>query len=175
MKVLSANYSEDIKEYVSHYHDAHEILYVISGTISVNIGGEEREASAGNIVVFSRFEEHSVRALTPEYRRYTLLISPELSRSDDEYLLSSILVNRSGGFDHIIDLKETNREAEFLMQAMANEFAEKRPMYEKLLDSMFTQLLICLYRLRPDLFLSGENRNTEIVRELQSRFENDYA
>lgn len=175
MKVLSANYSEDIKEYVSHYHDAHELLYVTEGRISVNIGGAEREASAGNILVFSRFEEHSVRALTPEYRRYTLLISPELSRSDDEYLLSSILINRSSGFDHIIDLKETSREAEHLMQAMAEEYSKQCPMYDKILDSMFTQLLICLYRYRPDLFLSTENRNTEIVRELQSRFEKNYA
>ena len=104
MKVLSAKYSDDIKGYLSHYHDAHELLYIVSGKIVVNINGEEREASAGSMLVISRFEEHSIRVLTPEYRRYTLLISPETAGGED-YLLSSVLINRQGGFDHIIDLE----------------------------------------------------------------------
>ena len=98
MKILSAKYSENVKGYHSHYHDAHELLYIVSGRIAVNIGGQEREAGAGSLLVFSRFEEHSVRVLSSEYRRYTLLISSEFARGDD-YLLSSVLVNRSGSFD----------------------------------------------------------------------------
>ena len=48
-------------------------------------------------------------------------------------------------------------------------------MSEKMLDSMLTRLLVLLYRKRPELFLTDENRNTEIVRELQSKFEKDYS
>ena len=175
MKVLSAKYSEDIKGYLSHYHDAHELLYVISGKISVNICGEEREACAGSLLVFSRFEEHSVRVLTTEYRRYTLLISPVLARADDDYLLSSVLINRTGKFDHIITFDREQNHIESLMKEMAEEFAKQEPMCEKMLDSMLTRLLVLLYRKRPELFLTDENRNTEIVRELQSKFEKDYS
>ena len=75
MYILSAKYSDDVKGFSRHFHDAHELLYVVAGRISVNVGGEEREAGAGSLLVFSRFEEHSVRVLTPEYRRFTLLIS----------------------------------------------------------------------------------------------------
>ncbi|MBR6577474.1 MAG: helix-turn-helix domain-containing protein [Clostridia bacterium] len=175
MKVLSAKYSEDIKGYLSHYHDAHELLYVISGKISVNICGEEREAGAGSLLVFSRFEEHSVRVLTPEYRRYTLLISPVLARADDDYLLSSVLINRTGRFDHIITFDREQNLIETLMNQMAEEFAKQEPMSEKMLDSMLTRLLVLLYRKRPELFLTDENRNTEIVRELQAKFEKDYS
>ena len=174
MKVLSAKYSEDIKGYLSHYHDAHELLYVISGKISVNICGEEREAGAGSLLVFSRFEEHSVRVLTPEYRRYTLLISPVLARADDDYLLSSVLINRTGRFDHIITFDREKNHIETLMNEMAEEFAKQEPMCGKMLDSMLTRLLVLLYRKRPELFLTDENRNTEIVRELQAKFEKDY-
>lgn len=173
MKVLSAKYSEDTKGYLSHYHDAHELLYVIAGRISVNIRGEEREAGEGSLLVFSRFEEHSVHVLTPEYRRYTLLISPETSGGDD-YLLASVLINRTGGFDHIIDLGNETSSIELLFQEMAREFFLRAPMYEKVIDSMLTRLLVCLYRLRPELFLADEDSNTEIVRQLQSRFEQSY-
>lgn len=175
MKVLSAKYSEDIKGYLSHYHDAHELLYVISGKISVNICGEEREAGAGSLLVFSRFEEHSVRVLTPEYRRYTLLISPVLARADDDYLLSSVLIIRTGRFDHIITFDRERNHIETLMNEMAEEFAKQEPMCGKMLDSMLTRLLVLLYRKRPELFLTDENRNTEIVRELQAKFEKDYS
>jgi AraC-like DNA-binding protein len=175
MKVLSAKYSEDVKGYLSHYHDAHELLYVISGKIAVNICGEEREAGAGSLLVFSRFEEHSVRVLTAEYRRYTLLISPDIARSDDEYLLSSVLINRTGRFDHIITFEGEQNNIESLMREMAEEFANQAPMCDKMLDSMLARLLVCLYRIRPELFLTYENRNTDIVRELQAKIENDYS
>ncbi len=174
MKVLSTKYSEDTKGYLSHYHDAHELLFVISGKIAVNICGEEREAGAGTMLVFSRFEEHSVRVLTPEYRRYTLLISPEISGGDD-YILASVLINRAVGFDHFIDLGNQTSSVELLFQEMAREFTLQAPMYEKILDSMLTHLLVCLYRLRPDLFLVDEDTNTEIVRQVQSRFEQSYT
>lgn len=174
MRVLSVKYSEDTKGYISHYHDAHELLYVIAGRISINICGEEREAGAGSLLVFSRFEEHSVRVLTPEYRRYTLLISPETT-GGDEYLLASVLINRTGGFDHIIDCGNKISSIEQLFQEMTREFFLRAPMYEKVLDSMLTGLLVCLYRLRPELFLADENSNTEIVRQLQLRFEQSYG
>lgn len=173
MKALSTKYSEDANSYSAHYHDAHELLYIIDGRISVNICGEEREAGAGSLLVFSRFEEHSVRVLTPEYRRYTLLISPETSGVDD-YLLASVLINRTGGFDHIIDLGNETRGIELLFEEMVREFLLRAPMYEKAVDSMLTRLLVCLYRLRPELFLADENSNTDIVRQLQLRFEQNY-
>lgn len=175
MKILSAKYSEDVKGYLSHYHDAHELLYVISGKIAVNICGEEREAGTGSLLVFSRFEEHSVRVLSSEYRRYTLLISPEIARADDDYLLSSVLINRTGRFDHIITFDGDQNNIESMMREMAQEFANQAPMCEKMLDSMLTHLLVSLYRIKPELFLTDENRNTEIVRELQAKFEKDYS
>lgn len=175
MYVLSAKYSEDIKGYLSHYHDAHELLYVAEGRILVNIGGEEREASAGSLLIFSRFEEHSVSVLSSEYRRYTLLVSPDIMLGSDNYLLSSALINRSGDFDRVIDFRSSPGKIESLMKAMAQEYAEKPPIYQKTLDSMLVCLLVNLYRSKPGLFLEDENMNTEIVREIQSRFERSYS
>lgn len=175
MYILSAKYSDDIQSYTRHFHDAHEILYVLSGRISVNVDGEEREAGAGSLLIFSRFEEHSVRVLSPEYRRFTLLISPQIARGSDNYVLSSVLINRSGDFDRVIEFKKAENKISMLMKTMIREYLEKRPMYEKTLDSMLMCLLVYLYRSHPQLFLEDENANTEIVREIQGRFEREYA
>ena len=61
------------------------------------------------------------------------------------------------------------------MNAMTREYLQKPPMYEKTLDSMLMCLLVYIYRARPRLFLEDENTNTEIVREIQGRFEQEYA
>ena len=175
MYILSAKYSDDIQSYTRHFHDAHEILYVLSGRISVNVDGEEREAGAGSLLIFSRFEEHSVRVLSPEYRRFTLLISHQIARGSDNYVLSSVLINRSSDFDRVIEFKKAENKISMLMKTMIREYLEKRPMYEKTLDSMLMCLLVYLYRSHPQLFLEDENANTEIVREIQGRFEREYA
>ena len=175
MYILSAKYSDDVKGFSRHFHDAHELLYVVAGKISVNVGGEEREAGAGSLLVFSRFEEHSVRVLTPEYRRFTLLISPDVVLGSDNYILSSILINRGGGFDRVINFKQAENKISLLMKTMTREYLEKPPMYDKTLDSMLMCLLVYLYRVRPRLFLEDENANTEIVREIQGKFEREYA
>ncbi len=174
MHILSAGYSDNMKGYSNHHHDAHELLYVVSGEIAVNIDGEESVADAGSLLIFSRFEEHSVRILTSEYRRYSLLVSSEISQRAENYLLSSVLINRSCGFRHIIDCGESSARIESIMKEIADESRRKLPMYEKTLDAALVRLLVELYRISPDLFLTDENKNTEIVRSIQSRFETDY-
>lgn len=175
MYVLSAKYSEDTNGYTRHFHDAHELLYVVAGRISVDVDGEEREAGAGSLLVFSRFEEHSIRVLSKEYRRFTLLISPDVARGTDNYILSSVLINRSGDFDRVIQFERAENKIGLLMKTMVREYIAKPPMFEKTLDSMLMCLLVYLYRMRPRLFLEDENGNTEIVREIQGRFEKEYS
>ena len=75
MRVLSVTYSENPIRIGSHYHDAHQLLYVEAGSVEVNIDGEPHRVEAGELVILSRFEEHSVRVLTPIYKRYALRLS----------------------------------------------------------------------------------------------------
>ena len=175
MNILSVKYSEDRSGYSNHYHDAHEILYIVAGQIAVSISGIEYSAGAGSMLIFNRFEEHSVRVLTDDYCRYALLISSEISRSADIYLLTSVLVNRSHGFKRVIDCTESKQVIEELLSQMNDEFILKRPMFESALSSSFIRILIELYRADPELFTPKGNRNTEIVRELQELFESRYS
>lgn len=173
MYILSAGYSEQILGYNSHYHDGHELIYIISGEVEVSVSDKTFRATQGSLLVFSRFEEHSVRVLSPQYRRYTLLISSEISRGSDNYALSSILVNRSQGFEHIVDCGRSHEKIRLLFAAMYNELKQQKPMCSQIADSFLMILLSEIYRIAPQRFLVGENKNSEMVRRIQNRFERD--
>ena len=175
MYIISAGYSRQILGYKSHYHDGHELIYIEAGEVEVSVSGKEFRAGEGSLLVFSRFEEHSVRVLSAEYRRYTLLISTEISRGSENYALTSILVNRSQGFEHVVDCGKSSEKIKLLFAAIHNESDKKKPMYYKVADSFLMILLSEIYRIAPHRFLVGENKNSEMVRRIQNRFERDYS
>lgn len=176
MHVLSVSYSETPSGLSRHYHDCHQILYICSGTIRAAVGGETCLVSDGGLLILGRFEEHSIEVLSPEYRRYTLRISPAAAQGIQENdLLSSVLVNRTEHFRHTLDTGSARPAFDALFAAMAAEYTAREAFSEELLDLNLRQLLILLYRCAPSLFLSETGRSTAIVQTIQRRFEADYA
>ena len=169
MRVLSVTYSENPVRLGSHYHDAHQLLYVVEGAAEVSIDGEPHRVEAGELVILSRFEEHSLHVLTSTYKRYTLRLSANGDNHADEYLFSSVLVNRAASFRHVIKA-EALRDA---FEQMTVEFHTDGAMREEMLELYLKQLFILLYRSAPHLFPSSVNRNTHLVRAVQRRFEED--
>ena len=78
MQILSAKYSEQPIGMSNHYHDCHQILYIVSGKVIAKIGEKEYCAEDGSVLILSRFEEHSIRLISSEYKRYTLRISADI-------------------------------------------------------------------------------------------------
>lgn len=175
MYILSVDWRESLRGYESHYHDAHELLYIVEGEIRVTVNGRQLRAAAGELLIFSRFESHSVQVLSPTYRRFTLLISPEISVRGENYLLSSVLVNRSSGVGNIVPCGESGKAVAAILEDMYREYREKKPMHETVLDALLTRLLCQVYRITPQLFVSADDKNTGIIRHLQTRFERDYT
>ena len=175
MYILSAGYSEQILGYTNHYHEGHELIFIVSGKVEARVSGRVFTANSGSLLVFSRLEEHSVRVLSSEYRRYTLLVSPEISRGTENYALSSVLINRSQGFQHIVDCAESSERIKNLFADIFCEYIERRPMFERVTDSELMILLAEIYRIAPQSFIVGENKNSEMVRRIQNRFERNCA
>ena len=170
MQVLSVKYSDLPVKLSRHYHDCHQILYVVSGTALVTIDGETYRASGGSLVILSRFEEHSVQVPEGGCRRYTLRISSEPSRgASDDYLLSSVLVNRAAQFRRVIDMGAERERFERLLADMVSEYNGDGTMRGEMLDLSLKQFLIALYRVVPDVFLADTNRSTVMIREAQMR------
>lgn len=175
MHIISANYSELPVGLTSHFHDCHQIIYVVEGTISAFVNEVDYTVSAGSLLILSRFEQHSIRVLSPSYKRYRLLIANESSSVlHDNYLLSSVLTNRGEGFSHVIDTGAYSLTFEHLLRSMADEYAGQSPMYSDMLDLTLRQLLITLHRLQPEIFLAENNHSSAIIKEIQARFESNF-
>ena len=170
MRVLSVAYSENPVRLASHYHDAHQLLFVAEGAAEVSIDGEPHRVEAGELMILSRFEEHSLRVLTPTYKRYTLRLSAKDSESHaEEYLFSSVLVNRAAHFRHVVKAAPLAE----ILERMVGEFSAEHPMRAEMLELYLKQLFVQLYRCAPQLFPTSVNRNTHLVRAVQRRFETD--
>ena len=174
MHLSSIKYSEKTLDLANHFHNSHQIIYIVSGEISITVNGKSYIASSGSLVILSLYEEHSINILSEEYKRYTLSISSEPGYSDsDENLISAILVNRPENFSHIIPLDE-NEIFEKLLKDMAYEYTWKAPMYKDVLDAKLKQFLICLYRYVPELFSPDNSENTPLVYKIQNNLEKNY-
>lgn len=176
MKVQSVKFSTNPVGVNKHNHDTHQILFVTDGKVAVNLDGKEEYLCAGQMLILSRFEEHSIRVITNEYSRYMISVSSDISSlGNDNYLLSSVLVNRAKGFRHIIDTGSNSLEFESILSSMLDEYNDKKPLFSERLDLMFNIFLISLYRVSPEIFGEYTKQNTSVVERIQSRFERDFS
>ena len=175
MHIISAEYSELLVGFTHHFHDCHQIIYVAEGEISAFVNENEYLAREGSLLILSRFEQHSIRVLSPTYKRFRLLIANESSPSvHDNFLLSSVLTNHGDGFSHVIRLDEHRQVFEILLKNMSSEYSGKSPMYGEMLDLMLRQFLIELHRYHSELFLLRDSHSSMIVHEIQHRFEQNF-
>ena len=175
MQVISVNYSENISNFKKHYHNAHQILYVSSGEISVTLRNQVYTVRTGQLLVLSCFEEHAIKILTPQYTRYTLRIAPDISQNDVHLShLSSFLINRPEGFQNVVDVSGFQPQIEQILSAMAREFREQRPMHHQQLQLLLTTFLILLYREVPTMFPDISTPAAQLVNAIQRSFETHY-
>ena len=159
-----------------HFHDCHQLLYVVRGEVEVTVNGRTDRMQAGSLLILSRFETHALRVLSRDYERYTLTVSPDPSpHAAEQDVLASVLVNRSERFRHVVEMGKSAPAFERVLAALADEYRSRAPLRDEMLSLYLRQLLTVLYRHAPDLFSSDEGDGTAMVRRLQLRLERDYA
>ena len=58
-----------------HFHDCHQIVLILKGQVQVRVNEVSYTAGGGDIILFSRYENHSIVVLSEEYERYVLHIA----------------------------------------------------------------------------------------------------
>lgn len=169
---IHAYFSNNTYRTPTHYHDCHQILFVTKGTIDIRINGTPYTAHAGNLVIFSRYENHSVCVISPEYERYVLQISPYAA--GDTGKIYALLSNRPEGFKHIWDISSSSDVFKRLFSQITAETDSTAPMNREMQKLLVDQLLILIYRMFPPMPTSLESTNFNIVFDLQRRFETRY-
>lgn len=176
MYVLSAHYWEQAVPTTPYHHDWHQMIFITQGAVQVTVRGESVRAEAGDLIILGRFEEHSLRALSPDYKRYILCIAADTARrTESDRLLSVLFTNRADRFRRVLPTADHAPHLQTLFAAIVSECTNRAPYGEVMADLLFQQVLITLYRAAPSLFREAEHRNTELIDVVRRRLERDYA
>lgn len=169
--VISVAYSEGTNDFISHYHDCHEIFYIASGNAEITIGQGRYRVSDGSMVIISRYEEHSVSVKSNSYKRYTLSLSPSFFGNKEDYRLYSLLTNRPKNFSHVIEAGTDRTEFEMIFKNLLTEFNGNGEYSEDMTAMLLKQLLIKIYRKKPDFFSMHEDNVISVVESIQRVFQ----
>ncbi len=167
--LCSAYFSQNISEKTRHFHDCHQIILILKGEVEVCVNGETMRAKSGNLLIFSRFENHALRILSNEYERYVLRISPIYGEHDNK--MHSLLSNRPQGFKNVYDINENVEIFKHLFVRISAESISSAQMAAEMTELLVNELLILIYRLIPDSSYFFDNENFKTVLEVQRRFE----
>ena len=152
-----------------HFHNCHQIIFIAKGRADFCVNDKSLRATAGDIAIFSRYENHSVVECSEEYERFVLHIDPDVI--NQKSAVYSLLTDRPADFCNIIPVSGH-------MDAVTDIF--KRLLYEhhnpsKLADEMeqllVKQLLITLYRCTS---LNFDNTYDDVAVAVKRQFENEY-
>lgn len=168
--VQKVYYSSGVLEKSAHYHDCHQIILIVKGSVEFGINGEILHAGEGDAVIFSRYENHSVRVLSSEYARYVLQIAPEVvNRSSHVY---SLLSDRPGGFCNVISVARYAGEIVSCFRQLMREQKEAEKLTDEMEQCVVKQLLILLFRCAQSNFCLPSD---ELVMDLKRYFESSYG
>ncbi len=168
--ILSAGYDRTNSEKKTHYHDSHEILYVTHGSAVMMVNGVRHRVSPGQLVIFSRFEQHSVTDMTEDYTRYVIQISPvNVFETKIGYRLFSVLSNRPVGFSNVLDMGQDGQSVQGILQRMVQEYRGAEFWKAEFLELLLQELLILICRRCPDVSIFEENSVVDMVAQLQYR------
>lgn len=166
-----AVFSNDIKKQSSHFHDCHQIIFVKKGEIEITINGCVKKAVSGDVVIISRFENHSIKIVSSEYERYVLRISVDLPADD---LLFSLFTNRPENFDNIISLDEQKKNFENIFDKIVFEHSLGNELSDRLQNMLMTEIMIYINRIFPYHLNEYSKKNVSLVSSVKNEFENNY-
>ena len=171
--IHSVYFSNDISKNSTHHHDCHQLILILEGETQICVNGEEKLAKSGNIVIVSRYENHSVKILSDNYSRIILRLKPH--PTDEQNKIFSLLSNRPTGFNNIIDIMGEFDYFKNLFNAILKEYKNESSLKEEMLEALVSQLLISLYRAFPQNEDYLKDENLDLVLKIQKQFEENYT
>ena len=170
--VRAAYFSKEPFKSSTHYHDCHEIIFIVKGEVELTVNGAKHIAKGNDIILFSRFENHSLNVLSKEYDRFVLRIDPFFSRLERRSLY--LLSNRPKGFNNIFSAKNDFQTFFTIFSLLAKEHSEKPTDFEEMQILLINELLLLLFRQIPKELHFFDEENFQIASKLQHRFETEY-
>lgn len=159
--------SSEMRSKKPHFHDCHQIILVLKGRVQFCINGINYSAKAGDVAVFSRYENHSIQVESETYERYVLHLDPEvINRKSAVY---SLLTDRPVGFCNVIGVSSYFEEIVGVFERLVQEHGAICNFADEMEQLAVKQLLILLYRCTSCEFAPQPD---DVVVAVKRQFEN---
>lgn len=163
--------------YRDHFHNSHEIVYIIEGAAKFTISGRDYQADGPSMLFINNLEPHKSTVLKYPYRRYYILISqPFLRMHVQDPLLLSVLTQRPDQFNHMIRLDNiAQQKTRKFFSAMHEEYTYNDKYSDDAIGSLVKIMLINLYRDYPGHFPTGTDSSAlQLINRITHHIENHY-
>ena len=152
-----------------HFHDCHQIILVLGGKVEFSVNDRLFTANAGDVAVFSRYENHSVRTQSDAYERFVLHIDPAvINRTNPLY---SLLTDRPNGFCNIMSVAQHLEEVKEIFKRLLQEHNAPTKLSDEMQALLVKQLLIILYRCTTVNF---DEIYDDVMMGIKQQLENNY-
>ena len=152
-----------------HFHDCHQIIFVVKGRADFCVNDKLLRATAGDIAIFSRYENHSVVDCSREYERFVLHIDPDVV--NQKSAVFSLLTDRPAGFCNVINVSANMAEIADIFDHILFEYNNASKLANEMKQLLVKQLLIIVYRCTSICF---DNTYDDVVAGIKRQFENEY-
>ena len=150
-----------------HFHDCHQIIFIVKGTADFCVNDRHLSANAGDIAIFSRYENHSVAECSDEYERFVLHIDPDVV--NQKSAVYSLLTDRPADFRNIIHVSLYMDEIADIFKHILFEHHNPSKLSDEMEQLLVKQLLITVYRCTTVDF---GNAYDDVVSGVKRQFEN---
>lgn len=133
---------------VPHFHVGYELIYVVSGTVFIEINSFRHEVHAPSLILLNPFEWHKIIRSNNDYLRYAVVADSDILEREVNPRIISSLKCRPTGFRHVIPLsEETTFYIDKIFSVIQKEFHNQNAYREKLMANELYNLLIMIHRI----------------------------
>ncbi len=152
-----------------HFHNCHQIIFIVKGRAEFCVNDKSLRATAGDIAIFSRYENHSVVECSKEYERFVLHIDPDII--NQKSAVYSLLTDRPADFCNIINVSSHMAEIADTFHRILSEHSRCSKLADEMEQLLVKQLLITLYRCTS---LNFDNTYDDVAVAIKRQFEKEY-
>lgn len=157
-----------------HYHLEYELIYVIDGTIEIEINKQIYRASNDTLIFITNLDNHSVRQISPKYERCYITLNPPVTDTfiRNPFLLN-MLKNHTEGFSHCIDVTPIRSIVQDIFGKLL-QCHDHDILTNELVSCYISELLIHICRLQPQPFEYESNTWKSRILNIQTYLDVHY-
>lgn len=142
------NYNIDSAFKIPHFHNGYELIYVVDGSVSIEINNARYDVVAPSVILLNPFEWHKILHSDNNYLRYTVVADSDILEREVNPKIISAIKCRPDGFKHVMKLdRETTFYINRIFSILEKEYKNQHFFSDRLIANEMYNLLILIYRM----------------------------